>query len=265
MTKPLRLCNLINALWHGYSDDVGKALIHLGATGWFFSALAQIGMIATNENIDKKEKKFLIPQEISDGLINVTLYYTICQGIKHTGEYVLEKGKLLTKDTADFIKKIYPVPNKNLSIVVEELADIYQNTKLINAKTPNSLTDVINGTMNYFKGENVGAISALNSLYPDLVRKINDNFGHLNNEQNVNTVKNLLKNYNKFKNGIGVLMAVSASILACNMITPVCRNISANYFQKKLMRQKQIDKLMAYNENNFYRVSLPSTFNNFKI
>ena len=70
--------NLLEKLWCEYSDDVGKALIHLGAAGWFFSATAQIGMIIKNKDIDKKETRFLGPQETDDGIINVVLYYTIC-------------------------------------------------------------------------------------------------------------------------------------------------------------------------------------------
>lgn len=54
-----------------YSHDVGRALVHMGTMEWFFSSLAQVTMIAANKKIDKKEKKFLIPQEIVDGAINV--------------------------------------------------------------------------------------------------------------------------------------------------------------------------------------------------
>ena len=58
---PLPKMNLfnstINKLWNSqYADDVGVALIHLGAAGWVLSALAQIVMIAKNKDIDKKEK-----------------------------------------------------------------------------------------------------------------------------------------------------------------------------------------------------------------
>ena len=51
MPKASGFQNLIEKVWGQYGDDVGKSLIHLGAVGWFFSAVAQIGMIATNKDI----------------------------------------------------------------------------------------------------------------------------------------------------------------------------------------------------------------------
>lgn len=263
MLKPLKLCDLIKAMWGGYSDDVGKALIHMGAAGWFFSALAQLGMIATNENIDKKEKRFLIPQEISDGVINVTLYYTISQGIKEFGEYVLEKGKLLTKSNADFIQKLNPT-SSNLSKSLQELSQIFKKAKLINAKNTSGFSSVIEGTINYLKGEKTEAIEALNQLHPELVKNIKNHFEQQSKELNINELKNILKSFNKFKNGIGVIMAVSGSIMSCNMITPICRNISANYFQKKLMNHKK-NITPKPHHTLIYRYQLPNTFTNFRI
>ena len=264
MPKTLKLCDLIKSLWGGYSDDVGKALIHLGATGWFFSALAQIGMISTNEHIDKKEKRFLIPQEISDGIINVTLYYTICQGIKHVGEYVLDNGKLLTNQIADTLKRINPYVNKNYTQTINQLSEAYKQTNLMHHKSNNSVTTVLKGTINYLKGKNITAIEKFEKLYPDIVQNIKENFTKSESVKNIEMLKDNLKNFNKFKNGIGVLMAVGGSILACNMITPVCRNISANYFQKKLMNHKK--RTIAKPKNiNTYKTQLPTPFDNFKI
>ena len=60
-------------VFNKYSVDSGKMLIHMGALGWVFSSLAQIGVVATDKNISKKDKKFLVPQEICDGVTNVGL------------------------------------------------------------------------------------------------------------------------------------------------------------------------------------------------
>lgn len=105
MPKASGFQNLIEKVWGQYGDDVGKSLIHLGAVGWFFSAVAQIGMIATNKDIEKKEKKFLIPQEIADGVINVGLYYSICQAIKYIGDSLAENSVIMTQTTGKTIKR----------------------------------------------------------------------------------------------------------------------------------------------------------------
>ena len=94
-----------NYIYKKFSNDMGASLIVLGVAGWTFSALGQLGMIALNKNIDKKEKKFLIPQEIADGVVNVTLFYTICAGIKKAVDSLLESGKILTFRTNNLVKE----------------------------------------------------------------------------------------------------------------------------------------------------------------
>ena len=94
-----------NYIYKKFAKDMGASLIVLGVAGWTFSALGQLGMIALNKNIDKKEKKFLIPQEIADGVVNVTLFYTICAGIKKAVDSLLESGKILTFRTNNLVKE----------------------------------------------------------------------------------------------------------------------------------------------------------------
>ena len=118
---------IINGLWRKYENDAGKSLIHLGAIGWFFSGLAQIVMIGRNKNIDKKEKKFLIPQEIADCAINVGLYYTICQTIKKTGDKLLEKAYMLPKETFDALSEFKKPSHRN---ILEMINDETQNFKI---------------------------------------------------------------------------------------------------------------------------------------
>ena len=101
---------LLSKIFNYYAQDVGKSLIHLGALGWFLSAAAQLTMIYRNKDIDKKEKQFLLPQETADGVINVALYYTICQGIKYGCEQLLERGHVFTQRSMDTILALKPIP-----------------------------------------------------------------------------------------------------------------------------------------------------------
>lgn len=259
MAKLLRPRALLKALWNGYSDDVGKSLIHLGATGWFFSALAQIGMIATNDNIEKKEKRFLIPQEITDGAINVILYYTICQGIKHVGEFVVENGKILTSEIANFIKKLEPNIGHNYILEINKISNAFRSVGLVKANSKNNITDIIKGTVEYLRKENALAISSFNSEFPNIAEQIR------NNVHSIDELKSVLKNFNQFKNGIGVITAISASVLACNIITPVFRNISANYFQSKLMKGNKSNKSIVTTTQPIINTAYPKVFKDFRI
>lgn len=42
-----------------------------------------------------------------------------------------------------------------------------------------------------------------------------------------------------FKNGVGVIAAIAASVLASNIITPICRNIVANKCQDSCKKQEK--------------------------
>lgn len=66
MPAPKFVNKFIQYMFDTYSKDGGKLLVHLGALGWVFSSAAQLVVVATDKNIDKNKKKFLLPQEGAD-------------------------------------------------------------------------------------------------------------------------------------------------------------------------------------------------------
>ena len=257
---------VLTKAWSSYSNDVGKSLIHLGAVGWFFSALAQVVMIASNKDIDKKEKKFLIPQEISDMFINVGLYYTICQFIKKIGDSCLEKVDFLTQKTADTIQGL-----KNLPVTMKKFvagaAEEFRTSGIIEKSTSKGhLTDTLNGFIKVLENNIAGEKSLLSQdsvLKPALDKFLSDKTP----EQALKLLKDTKDEFTGFKNGVGVLTAVCASILACNIITPIARNITANYYQKRALKRNLDTKpVQIHNYTNFYtNIPVSKTFNGFKI
>lgn len=226
---------LSNAVWNGrYSKDVGAALIHLGAAGWVLSAAAQIGMLARNKDIDPKEKKFLIPQEIADGVINVGLYYTICQSIKGLGNKVVENGWYITQKTNNLLKIMNPDdwPKCN---VIQGFAERFFDTGITTVKKQKlRLSAFLDGSINYIKGINIPADFVLSNAMKTAFDKLKA--GRTVEEQ-IDLLKDVQRNFNNYKNGVGVIAAVGASVLACNLITPIARNITANYYQRRLIKE----------------------------
>lgn len=244
MPKASGFQNLIEKVWGQYGDDVGKSLIHLGAVGWFFSAVAQIGMIATNKDIEKKEKKFLIPQEIADGVINVGLYYSICQAIKYIGDSVAENSAIMTQTTEKTIRDINREVPSTVGNFVDGVVSELKRNKIIESSKKQNLTDFFKGSIEYLKQA---------PLNKDSQKRTNNDLTIIKNafdkfvtpEQKIQQIEILEKaqrNFKQFKNGLGVITSVGASIIACNMITPVARNITANYYQKKLMKERYLLK-----------------------
>ena len=262
MANPLQI--ILRKIWSKYAEDVGQSLIHLGALGWFLSSAAQLGMIITNKDIDKKEKQFLIPQETADGAINVVLYYTICQAIKKYADSLLERGKILTEKSCECIEKFKTTPN-SASDFIKGLSEFYRQHRIIDKKKHvGNLSDFYNGS-----------IDLLSKSPMDRNRIIKNNpmlmsvFGRVIDEKSkVKTAKGILnralKDYNLYKNGVGVIAAVGASILACNLITPIARNITANMFQKSVQK-KQKTTQAGKNNIYYYPAQVSPTFNVFKI
>lgn len=224
--------------YKNYSEDVGKALIHMGVVGWFFSALAQVVMIAKNDKIQKKDKKFLIPQEIADGAINVGLFYGVCKTLKSYGDKLCERGKIILGSTDDIIHKI-----KNDNQTVQAAIDGI-NKNLLYKKTID-------------KSESKRPLSAIYKAVIDDFEKI-DCFEQKVNLKNsyffknnpiiktkadktalLEAVKKAQSEFKANKNGIGVIATIAGSILACNLITPVCRNLVANGFQTKFINKSK--------------------------
>lgn len=256
--------NLLEKLWCEYSDDVGKALIHLGAVGWFFSAAAQIGMIIKNKNIDKKEKRFLGAQETADGAINVGLYYTICQAIKNFGEYIVENLHLTTKDTAISVRQIKKLPSKSITEFVRGMAESFRAYELVKPKKhTNNMSDFYNGAIAYIKGKNIEAIENFNKQYPKELNPLTDFIAKNGKDKAIEQLQAAQKSFNSFKNGIGVIAAVGASVIACNLITPYARNLTANYYQKKM--QRHIERTAYKHKAVPYQMPVSPTFDKFRI
>lgn len=255
------LKGLVNRVWNSCGSDAGKGLILLGTMGWVFSALAQIVMIARNKDIDKKEKKFLIPQEVADGVINCTLYYTVCAAIKKAGDWLLENCCFVTQNTHDALMKLQTSqPNSLGEIVKGELLLFSQDEELLKIKE-------IKGNLSKFWQ---GSIKYLNyQLEKSRNLKFHKRFANFKTPQQIQEqiqiLKNAQRNFKKFKNGVGVLTAVGASVLASNLLTPIARNITANYFQKKLMKDKYKTKQIETTIPVSYRMPVSNTFSKFKI
>ncbi len=255
------LKGLVNRVWNSCGSDAGKGLILLGTLGWVFSALAQIGMIARNKDIDKKEKKFLIPQEVADGVINCTLYYTVCAAIKKAGDWLLESCCFVTQKTHDALMKLQTSqPNSLGEIVKGELLLFSQDEKLLKIKEiKGNLSKFWQGSIKYlnFKLEKRGNL------------KFHKRFANFKTSQQIQEEIQILKdaqrNFKKYKNGLGVITAVGASVLASNLLTPIARNITANYFQKKLMKDKHKTKQIETTRPVPYKIPVSNTFSKFKI
>lgn len=222
-----------------YSEDAGKQLVHTGALGWLFSSLAQVWVVATDKNIDQKEKKFLVPQEICDGATNVTLYYTISQLIKKGGDMLVDKGHFISDEVV-----------KGVEILSNDKSSFENGLKTIGKSLSSNAT-----LKNEFAAKPVSTLM--------------ENFKTLNVFNNLSPAKKeaVTKAFESalgFKNGVSVITAIGASILACNVITPVVRNKMAGLYQQKFILSQEKDTKPQVTQTQF-ATPLPRTFQPFNV
>lgn len=95
--KPSILTHFNDLIAKHYANDTGKMLIHTGVIGWILSAAAQVMAIYINDKIPKKQKMYLIPQELADAAVNIISFYAITQSCKSLASKLVKTGKWLPK------------------------------------------------------------------------------------------------------------------------------------------------------------------------
>lgn len=75
--------------------------------------LCQIAIIAINPDTPKREKAFLIPQEVMDGVINLATFAIFAESFKHLGRFLVKKElvKPFNRDKKIFTEEFATVTN----------------------------------------------------------------------------------------------------------------------------------------------------------
>lgn len=96
---------LKKSMYEHYGQESGKMLVHAGVITWIASCASQVAAIVFNDKIPSDQKKFLIPQEIADGALNVLTFYLITNTMKNVAGKLVSTGKWSTKAIRDFVAK----------------------------------------------------------------------------------------------------------------------------------------------------------------
>lgn len=192
-----------NFVYDKFSKNVGSFLLWSGIVGWTLSCVNQTVAILINDKIPTKQKKFMIPQEIADGVINTLLFAAFTRSFTKVGEKLVQSGRLATK----------------------ELRNIYK-TKMHEGKTLESL---IKAEMeNPTKGKNAFNISEL----PVMNDKAVNGFDEKHNSK-----------YFNFAAGVSFVFSTVGSIISCDFVTPFVRNKIASHRQKQyILAQEKLGK-----------------------
>lgn len=151
--------------------DRASFIKNITVVGFILSSVAQTTALIFNEKIPTKEKKFLVPQEIADGIINATLFWVIASKAVNFGKSLILTKKVLPKSLVPFMKNYQP-QGKDIAILKENfLKHLSSQTNSENIKLADNTIEgmgVVTGI--------AGAILTNNILTPILRNKLASNF-----------------------------------------------------------------------------------------
>lgn len=230
---------ILEDVWYNRSKDLGSVLIYTGTIGWFLSSAAQTLGVVFNDKYTKKEKSYLLPHEITDGIVNIVSTFTLCSFIKKFGDKIVDEGKFLYPKIAACFEKIKIDGCNNIQEKIKALYLDIDDKNIIkpadidrdNAKKP--LTFVLDNIHNFF-----------DEKYKEKLPHItfsDKNFLLNNLEQTAADLKN-------FKNGLGFISVATGAVLSLNILAPLIRNHVASSFQKRaqIKQQEQTAKMLQY-------------------
>lgn len=97
-----------NYVYEKYGRESGKMLVHAGVITWVTATASQVVAVILNKEVPSDQKKFLIPQEIADGALNVLTFYLITNSMKNVAGKLASTGKWSTKAVREFVAKNAP-------------------------------------------------------------------------------------------------------------------------------------------------------------
>ncbi len=184
----------------------GKTLLVINALGMVFAALSNTYAAAVDKNTSAKDKKFLVPAGFVTGAANIGLYYAMTTKIIDAlqGKTTVKDGKEMVKvgladKVLEYMGKNYDKDGKTLLQAAQEK---FVDKEILKA----------------------GKVS----------EELKQDAKILLKKDNVITdeAKELFKK--SFKSGFGVAGAFIGAVVGCAILTPIIRDVSAYFVQKRL-------------------------------
>ncbi len=93
---PIRLLEGIANL---YKDNKSRMLIHAATAGWTLVSIANIVGISTSKDLESKQKKYLVPQEIADSATNIGLFVLTTKALTWAADKLANNKNLIKFET----------------------------------------------------------------------------------------------------------------------------------------------------------------------
>lgn len=124
---------LLNRLWDNIKVSIfdklstkpGKAMMVATIIGFASASIAQSIAVAFNKKISNKDKKFLVPQELIDGAVNVASCVIIMGIMTKCATELVERGKWTTHNIDKLIEQLPEAAKAKIGATGSDLGKIF--------------------------------------------------------------------------------------------------------------------------------------------
>lgn len=132
---------VLTKMFDTYKTDFSKTLIHTGVVTYALSSAAQVGAIKFNKNISENQRDYLIKQEIAEGAVNLTLFYTLCEFVKRQAEKFTSNGCILPTRARKVFEELGSPKVTDIQIFLNDKLKICKDAKLY-SKIKTAVSDI---------------------------------------------------------------------------------------------------------------------------
>ena len=206
-------------VYRNFEKDSGNMILYTSIIGISLSVIAQTAAIFINKKYSLSQKAFMIPQEITEGVMTVASLFFVSKPLQQLAKKMTKTGKIISKDLKQYLKNnnfTYELGRYNYNI--DRNMDIILNNKLASVKNSDNLT-----------------------------------------KQDIRTKHSeILSIYHTTSDATAAISTTIGSVLTTALISPFIKNLSASHYQKvnmdlydniKERRNKQLNTCKIYNSS----------------
>lgn len=186
---------VVEWVYKRFETGSGAMILMTSITGMALSTIAQTGAIIFNKKYNDSQKAFMIPQELTEGLINICSMFLITKPLQRLSGKLVMTGKIATKEVLNYMK----------------------NNNLLEKR----------GSKGFDIGNHIKeAVSKLESS--EIIGKLSE----AEKTRSLAEYRNIIDNYDIYSDSVSAIATTAGAVFSTALIAPLIRNSVASRYQK---------------------------------
>ena len=203
----------VSWVYKHFENGSGAMILMTSIIGMALSTIAQTGAILFNKKYTDSQKAFMVPQELTEGVINICSMLVITRPLQKLSGKLVKTGKIATKEALEYMKK-----NNLLDKRGQRDFDLGKN-----------ITETIKG----IKESDIFINSADNKK-----------------TEMISEHKDILDKYDIYSDSVSAIATTTGAVFSTALIAPLVRNSVASKYQQINMDRIAAYNIVKNNKSN---------------